>query len=137
MLVSGTLAPCLVEAGGNGKASHISGVGLRSAQSPQLNYLARISKAEGGTFFTREGLHLCLAEKYSKAHTRNNSKEVLQCTHEKYSKAHRKNTSKEILQCTQGRRGGSDHNIMQGESCTKPTNLSQPRCLISEPAYST
>ena len=80
MLVSGTLAPCL----GNGKASHISGVGLRSAQSPQLNYLARISKAEGGTFFTPEGLQLCLAQKYYKAHTRNTSEEILQSTQEKY-----------------------------------------------------
>ena len=107
MLVSGTLAPCL----GNGKASHISGVGLRSAQSPQLNYLARISKAEGGTFFTQEGLHLCLAEKYSKAHTRNTPRHTGKILLKKYSNAHRAG-------------GGSDHNIMQGESCTKPINLS-------------
>ena len=66
MLVSGTLASCLVEAGGNGKASHISGVGLCSAQSPQLNYLARISKAEAGQFFTRQ--HLLAQGNTAKAH---------------------------------------------------------------------
>ena len=113
MLVSGTLALAWLRQQGNGKASHISRVGLRWAQSPQLNYLARISKAEGRTFFTREGLLLWCA-----------GWEILQSTRwGKYSKAHRRNTPKEILQSTQ-REEASNHNIMQGESCTKHVNLS-------------
>ena len=45
-------------------------------QSPQLNYLARISKAEGGTFFTQEGLP-CGSEILQS--TQSTDRNIMQC----------------------------------------------------------
>ena len=93
MLVSGTLAPCLVEAGGEWQGKSYFRGWTPVGTKPTIE-LSRSHLQSWGRDIFHPGRSSAVP-----------SWEILQSTHEKYSKAHRKNTSKEILQCTQGRMG--------------------------------